>query len=164
MESDGEFSLALDRLLWQGRVEPSAPPASEESRLELNVVFTHTPDTLWALKRAAEMARELNGRIRLLVPQVVPYPLPLTSPPVLVEFNERRFREIASEQPIETRVEIYLCRNPEVILAHKLKPGSLVIIGARKSWWPTGEKALAKHLRRAGHHVIFVYAERRSDA
>jgi hypothetical protein len=159
MESEPEFSVALDRLLWQGDADLNAPPASNESRLEVTVVFTHIPGTLWALKRATELARDLNGWIRLLVPQVVPYPLPLTSPPILVEFNERRFRNIASKQPIDTRVEIYLCRDVEVVLTSKLRPKSLVVMGARKSWWPTAEKALARRLRRAGHQVIFVYTE-----
>jgi hypothetical protein len=35
----------------------------------------------------------------MIVPQIVPYPLPLTSPPVLVDFNERRLRVIASKLP-----------------------------------------------------------------
>lgn len=164
MESEPEFSVVFKRLLWQGLAEPGAPSAGDESRLELNVISTSIPATLWALKKAAELARDLNGCIRLLVPQVVPYPLPLTSPPVLVEFNERRFRDIASRQLIETRVEIYLCREVEAVLARELKPQSLVVIGGRKAWWPTAEKAMGKKLRRAGHQVIFACAERNRDA
>ena len=42
---------------------------------------------------------------------MVPYPLPLTSPPVLLDFSERQFRVLASQSPVETIVRIYLCRD-----------------------------------------------------
>jgi hypothetical protein len=90
----------------------------------------------------------------LIVPQVVPYPLPLTSPPVLVDFNERRLRVLASHCRVETRVSIYLCRDPWETLQSVLKPHSLVVVGTRKRWWPTAEKRLAAKLRRAGHEVM----------
>jgi hypothetical protein len=93
------------------------------------------------------------------VPQIVPYPLPLTSPPVLVDFNERRLRVIASHCRVETRVSIYLCRNPLETLQSVLKPHSLVVVGSRKRWWPTAEKRLAKKLRRFGHQVVVTEKE-----
>jgi hypothetical protein len=37
----------------------------------------------------------------------------------------------------------------------ELKPGSIVVIGARQSWWPTAEQRMAAKLRKAGHFVIF---------
>ena len=76
------------------------------------MVFTSVEATLAALKEAGNLANSLGARITLVVPQVVPYPLPLETPPVLVEFNENRFRVIASESPVETSVQIYLCRDP----------------------------------------------------
>ena len=88
------------------------------------------------------------------MPQIVPYPLPLTSPPVLVDFNERRLRVIASNCRMETRVSIYLCRDPLETLKSVLKPHSLVVVGSRKRWWPTAEKRLAAKLRHAGHEVV----------
>jgi len=48
----------------------------------------------------------VRARITLLVPQIVPYPLPLTSPPILLDFNERRFRLIAEQAPVETTVRL----------------------------------------------------------
>ncbi len=102
------------------------------------------------------MAISLGASITLLVPQVVGYALPLESPPVLVEFNERRFRQIASQSPVETNVQIYLCRNKFETLASVLTSRSLVVVGGRKRrWWPTRDEALARDLRRAGHEVIF---------
>ena len=92
---------------------PARPFAEEtDSKLNISVVFTSVNATLAALREAGNLASNLGGRITLIVPQIVPYPLPLTSPPVSVDFNERRLRVIASNCRVETRVSIYLCRDP----------------------------------------------------
>jgi hypothetical protein len=90
---------------------------------------------------------------------VVPYPLPLESPPVLVEFNEKRFRVIASQSPVETKVQIYLCRDQFEALTLVLNPASVVVLGGPKRWWPTQERRLARKLRKAGHEVILKETE-----
>jgi hypothetical protein len=107
------------------------------------------------LQEAGTLANSLGARIQLVVPQVVPYPLPLDSPPVLVEFNENRFRVMASKSPVETSVHIYLCRDRFETLVSVLQPGSIVVLGGRERWWPTKEKRLARKLRRAGFEVFF---------
>jgi hypothetical protein len=137
------------------------PPAAgeSESRLNLDVVFTSVEPTLAALKRAGALASRLNARITLVVPQIVPYPLLLKTPPVLIEFNERRFRIIASQCPAAVTVRIYLCRDPAETLAGVLNPDSVVVLGGRRRWWPTAEKRLARKLRRMGHEVIFTETE-----
>jgi hypothetical protein len=111
--------------------------------------------TLAALKEAGNLANSLGARIKLVVPQVVPYPLPLETPPVLVEFNENRFRVMASESPVETNVHIYLCRDRFETLTAALAPGSIVVLGGRKRWWPTKDEILARQLRRVGYEVLF---------
>jgi hypothetical protein len=128
--------------------------------LEVVVLFTDVPGTLKALKTAAELAHNLSGRIRLLAPQVVPYPLPLERSPVSQEFNERRFQTLASQGCIDTRVEVCLCRDRADAVRRALQPEALVVMGACPSWWPTAETALARKLRRNGHHVILVDSER----
>jgi len=127
---------------------------------EIVVMFTDVPSTLRALKTAAELAHNLNGRIRIVAPQVVPFPLPLESPQVSNEFNERRFQTIARQSRIETRVDVSLCRDRGDALCQALDPEALVVMGAHRSWWPTPEKSLAGRLRRKGHHVILVDSER----
>jgi hypothetical protein len=148
------MALALRRVL-------SGPEdvAEGSPRLNIDVVFTSIDATLAALKKAAALANRLGARITLLVPQIVPYPLPLESPPVLLEWNERRFRVIAEECPVETSVHIYLCRDRVETLSAALKPYSLIVVGGRKRWWPTSESRLARTLRRAGHEVVFAEAE-----
>ena len=154
------MSLAIEKILVPVTGLP-ARPIKEKADQELNitVVFTSVESTLAALREAGNLANSLGGRIRLLVPQVVPYPLPLETPPVLVEFNENRFRVIASKSPVETSVQIYLCRDRFETLASVLKPGAIVVLGGRKRWWPTKDVVLARQLRRAGFEVLFKETE-----
>lgn len=138
------------------------PKAHEKAcpALDVVVMFTDVPGTLRALKAAAELAHNLNGRIRLLAAQVVPYPLPLESPHVSEEFNERRFQTIASHSRIETRVEVHVCRDREEAFCQALQAEALVVIGVHRSRRPTGEKALVKKLQKKGLQVILVDWER----
>jgi len=148
--------LAFEKLLGPGiNHRPDEPPAKRSrSKLRIKVVFTSVEHTLLALKRAAAVAHDLNASITLIVPQIVPYPLPLSSPPVLLEFNERRFRVIANESTVDTTVRIYLCRDRTDMLNSVLEPHSVVVLGIREGWWPNSDKRLARVLRRAGHEVI----------
>jgi hypothetical protein len=155
------MSLLVDKRLVPAPVPP-APPAAEppSGRLNISVLFTSVESTLAALKEAALLANCLGARITLLVLQAVPYGLALENPPVLLEFSENRFRVIANHSPVETSVQIYLCRDKVQTLASVLNPGSLVVLGGRRRWWwPTRDQALARELRRSGHEVIFKETE-----
>src|SRR5262245_14296641 len=140
MGDQKKMTLALEKLLSRAARRPE-PPRTEEtgSGLGVTVVFTSVDATLAALKKAGALANSLNAHITLVVPQLVPYPLPLDSPPVLLDFNERRFRVIASQSPVDTAVQIYLCRDRLETLTKILMPHSLVVLGARKKWWPSSE-------------------------
>ena len=150
------MSLAIEKILIPATGHPAQPAGVEaDQQLNIAVVFTSVEATLAALKEAGSLANSLGARITLVVPQVVPFPLPLETPPVLVEFNENRFRVMASQSPVATSVQIYLCRNRFETLAAALKPGSIVVVGGRKRWWPTPDETLARQLRRAGYEVVF---------
>ena len=154
------MELALERSLTPSSGTPGESEGEKpESRLDISVVFTTVQPTIAALKMAATLANPFSARITLVVPQVVPYPCPLTNPPVLPDFNETRFRAIASESPAEIKVHLYLCREKWDALNLALTKRSLVILGGRKTWWPTPEKRMARWLRRAGHEVIFAEME-----
>lgn len=152
-------------LAFENRLAPAAglpvdmPQAELTSRLNIAVVFTSVQPTLAALKEAGLLAARLCGRITLLVPQVVPYPLPLTSPPVLIDWNVKRFSVIGAESTVDTSVRLYLCRDRMETLLEVLRPHSLIVVGGRKRWWPSDEKRLVRTLRRAGHEVIFKETE-----
>jgi hypothetical protein len=154
------MALALERMIAPVTGVPARPLSEETgSKLDISVVFTSVEATLGALREAGNLARDLGGRIALIVPRIVPYPLALSMPPVPIDFNERRLRVIASNCRVETRVSIYLCRDTLETLQAVLKPHSLVIVGSSKSWWPTAEKRLARKLRRFGHQVLVTERE-----
>jgi hypothetical protein len=64
---------------------------TSEPQLDISVVFTSYEPTLAALKEAAVLAKHLGGHINLVVPEAVPIRLPLTRPPVLLDWNEEVF-------------------------------------------------------------------------
>jgi len=157
------MSLAIEKLLAPATGQPtwSAKDAADQ-KLNISVVFTSVESTLAALKEAGALASGLGGQVTLIVPQVVPYPLPLETPPVLLDFSENRFRAMASKSPVETSVQIYLCRERFETLISVLKPGALVVLGGRAGrwpWWPTKDERLAWELRRAGYEVLFTKVE-----
>lgn len=160
MEGRHNILLALERTLEAAPGRPAVAEFGEKgSPLNISVLFTSVRATLAALKRAGGLARSLGARLTLFVPQVVPFPLPLESPPVLLDWNEHRFSVIARESSVETTVRIYLCRDRVETLRTILTPRSIVVFGARKRWWPTAEERMARKLRRAGHEVILTPTE-----
>jgi hypothetical protein len=109
------------------------------------VLHTSVPETLAALKTAARLAGGLMARIRLLVIQVVPYPLPLDRPAVALPFTQRRFHTIAEGVAIETNVDIHLVRDRDLALESLLEPHSTIVTGGKR----------LKKLERAGHELIY---------
>lgn len=136
------------------RIQLFNPDTREPGRLRIHVLYTNSRDTRIALKTAVEMSAQLESEIALIVPQIVPFPLPLENPPVPLEFASERIRSLAENTPGELQGYIYFCRNPIDTLMQELPPYSLVVIGARTNW-PFGKsKRLARALRRNGHEVI----------
>jgi len=145
--------------VWLAQLAPPArvlaPPAS--AKMEVVVIYTGVKHTLAALRAAAGLAQGLSARIRLVVPQPIPFPAQLDEPPVQKEFAERKFRTLAEQSAIETNVEIRLCRDWEAGATEDLKPGSIVIMGARMRWWPgLRERRLARTLQKLGHRPLLV--------
>jgi hypothetical protein len=145
--------------LWDCSVPPGrAAETNPDNELEINVIFTDHLGTLGALKTAGALAHQLRTHINLLVPRVVPYAFPLASPPVSIQFTERRLLDLArqgAQGSVVVSVQLYLCRDPRLCLLEALKAQSLVVVGGRARWWPTKETQLARMLQFAGHHVIF---------
>ena len=160
MGGGDKMSLVYESALSTGTGYPDRPQEDGKQRqLEISVVFTDVGPTVQALKEAGLLAAQLDARITLVVPQVVPWPLQLSAPPVLLEFNEARFRVIAGRTGVPTDVRIYLCRERIPTLERAIRYGSIVVIGVRKRFWPTAEKRLAWALRRRGHQVIITEME-----
>ena len=124
--------------------------------LFLTVVFTTVPETLAALRRAAVLADELGARIRIFVPYVVPYPLPLDHPQTEPGFKIRQFRTVCEHEPIETRIEIKLCRDTRECLLQELTPQSVLLIGSERRSRFSASSRLARSLQGCGHHVLVI--------
>lgn len=128
---------------------------------KLQLVIPHrTPQCTRALlKYAANLANDLDARIRLIDVHVVPYGVPLDRPTVNPKHLERGIRQLAHESPISISAEIVYARDWEQGFRRVLAPGSLVLMTIERSWWKTSEKRLAARLRKLGHQVIWVESE-----
>jgi len=138
---------------------PETGGTNGNERLEVTVVFTGDGTTLSALKTADALATRLGARITLIALEVVPYPAALNTPPVVLEFARNRLRTVARLSAVDADLRVYLCRDRWDALTVVLKPRSLVVLGARKRWWPTAESRLSKRLRRAGYEVVMAETE-----
>jgi hypothetical protein len=127
-----------------------------DGQLEVALLFTSPEATVSALERTAALLTGLNARINLVALQPVPYTLALTHPPVSLSFNEQRLRDIAAESPIDTTANLYICRCLIETLTSVLKPGAILVVGARKRWWPTWERKLARKLESAGFRTLLL--------
>lgn len=137
-------------------------PLGRPDRLHLNVIFTDPEGTRGALSVARELGRGLNTYITLLVPQVVPYPLPLDEPAVASRFTQTALTAFLTGQEGEIDAAIYLCRDRVAAIREALFPRSLVILGGRTRWWRTPAERLARTLQRDRHKVIFVDSSQKS--
>jgi hypothetical protein len=125
------------------------------SRITIFVLFTGVRKTLDALWSAGRLVRDLDVHIEIIVPEIVPYPLPLDEPPVLRSFWNHRYRTIVEQAGIDTSIHVCLCRDPREAVDRLLTPGSIVVIGTRHRWWPTREYRFGRWLPTKGYHVIF---------
>ena len=135
----------------------STPPG--RTTLEVEVIFTTTESTRTALQAASKLTRDLDAQVRLVAVQIVPYPVSLSRPTVPVQWTERHLRALAAEASVPASVQVYLCRDQRQALADFLRPGSLVVLGGRRRWWPTAEQRLARWLQARGHSVVFADKE-----
>jgi hypothetical protein len=146
------------------RADPVFEVESDSGRVRVIVVFTTIEGTLAALKSAAKFAQALNAEITLLVTQVVYFRYPLETPPVSAKFLYRLCVALIEEMKTDeleldgdaVNIDIHFCREQVPCLQFALKPRSVVVIGARKSWWRKPERKLERALKRMGHDVLLV--------
>lgn len=129
--------------------------SAAETKLEVVVLYTGIDATLAGLRTAGRLAKDLHASIRILVPQIVPYPLALDAPAVCPSVTERHVRTIASGSSIETTIDVRLCRDEWDAIRSGLHPGTLVVMPGKRSWWPTRSGRLARELIAQGHDVVF---------
>src|ERR1041384_188684 len=130
----------------------SPPPPSTSFPASLQLVIPHLEPSLTRsiLRYAANLAPELDVRLRLIDIHVVPYGVPLDKPAVDPRHLENRLQNLAEESSLPVAAEIVYARDWEHGLRHVLAPGSLVLMGIRRAWWRSSEKRRAARLRKAG--------------
>ncbi|QOY86924.1 hypothetical protein [Paludibaculum fermentans] len=139
----------------QARAIETGRDGSAPHCFEIVVLFTTVRETLGALRTAGRLAQGVATSIRLLVPQVVPYPLPLDEPPVSSGHLIREFQVVLEDSQLETRIDVRRCRDHWQAVGAALKPRSVVVMGGSRGWWPSRKYRLAARLRSAGHQVVF---------
>jgi hypothetical protein len=154
MEEFRKLALASDAPS-DGDSRPSGPTGeASDRRLEITVIVTSFENTVAAVKQAGMLLQGLDGSISLVDAQSVHHALALERPPISPDFSRRKILAIAEESTVEIRAHIYWCRSRLETLAKVLRPGSPVVIGIRKRWWPSWENKLARQLQRLGHEVV----------
>jgi hypothetical protein len=135
------------------------------------IITAHTQPTVYALATSFDgmrvalttsvpLARGRGARLVVLVPQIVPYPLPVDSPTEETVFTERRYRELVHEAHGEAEIRVCLCRTPRDVL-QLLPAASTVVVGGRVGpAWPSLEERLSRHLIRLGHHAVLAASGR----
>lgn len=159
------------------RTQPAAPehsrtgrhaqPGSDLPGLRVSVLATSDGGTLAALRTAGRLAASLGAHITLLRTQTVPFQCPMDSPPVSIEFLQRKLYGLVWEAGIEAEevtIQIWLCRDENESLRKILRPRSLVVLGGRKRWWSRREKTLERFLMGLGHQVVFVDLDARESS
>lgn len=120
------------------------------------VVPYTTPELTRAALRHAGVCSDLDVHVSLVDIQVVPFPCPLSQPPVDKIFSECRLQELFRESGLPGRAAVVYTRDWLEAFKGVLEPGSLVLIATQKRWWVTREMKLAKALTKAGHQVMLL--------
>jgi len=125
---------------------------------ELSIVIPHRSAQLTkaALNYATGLAKDLRVHLRLLDVHVVPWGVPLDEPTVDPKYLARRIRILAQESPLPISAEVVFARDWEQGLRRSIRPGSLVLMPIKRSWWRKSDKRLASRLRKLGHQVMWV--------
>jgi hypothetical protein len=126
----------MSRPLQEAALKPEPSPAAPETvhpdlgqgKPEVVVLFTTAEDTMPAFKQAVALAREIDASLRLIVLEEVPSPLGPDAAPASAELVIRRLWTEVPTYGVQSRVQIYRCRNKERALGRILSGTSMVVI------------------------------------
>ena len=136
-------------------VEPTAARALRTDAV--SVVYTTFEDTLEAVRVAADLAQAMQVPLRVVHFRTVPVQIPVNHPDGLSPVETDTFVARLQQEGITTaRVRVYLCRDEATTIPFAFRPHSIVVIGGRRSLWPTRAERWRRTLESAGHFVMFV--------
>lgn len=125
---------------------------------EVAVLFSRSEGGIPAFKRAVALAREIDASLRIIVVEEVPSPLEPDPAPASAELLIRRLWTEVPTYGVESRVQVYRCRNKEQALTRILGAPSIVIIGSGSDSWLMEERRLSRLLEKRGH-LVFLMAD-----
>ncbi len=136
--------------------ETHLPESGPLQYAEVCVLFTSPDDTLRALSVASDLARLVDGEIRLVDFRVVPVGAPVESPTGRPRIETDGFLDRVRAAGLDVRVDVYVCRNAREAIPRVFSHQSIIVIGGRRRRWPTRAERWRRMLERRGHLVLFV--------
>jgi len=130
-----------------------APAASENTALELVVLYTGPETTAAVLERAAQLTAGLNATVALVAVCAVPYQSPYGCPLSVRTHLLERLTELATGCRLPVCAHLVLAPSRNDGFHCFLTPRSIVLIGARRRPWRVREEKLARELADNGHRV-----------
>src|SRR5438067_12420588 len=95
------------------KVTRDLAPVGNSNDLQLIIPHRSPQLTRAALNYAANLARDLNVRLRLIDIYVFPYGVPLDEPPVNPKYLTRRYRTLALDSTPPVSAEVIYARDSE---------------------------------------------------
>jgi hypothetical protein len=145
-----------------GETHDGHPDTSEGNgspKIPVTVVFTSIEGTLAALNAAARLSKDLAAQVVVLATEVVSIRYLYQGVADSLSFYQRLCEAMVKEARLEdVAIEVHLCRRQVDCLEAQLKPRSIVLIGARKCWWPWRERQLERALRARGFETLLIYS------
>ena len=135
---------------------------SAASQPTIYIIATSVEGTRAALNAGVPLALGSRARLILLVPQIVPYPLPVNGPVNATVFTEARHSDLVHQANGEAEIHICLCRTSLDVIHALPHEATVVVGGASGVLWPSREERLAHHLTHLGHHTVFAASTRGS--
>jgi hypothetical protein len=114
-------------------LKPAVPvgmhPDLGRDKPEVAILFSTGEVSVPAFKQAVALAKEIDASLRLIVLQKVPAPLEPDTTPASAELMIRRLWTEVPTYGVQSRVQIYRCRNREQALGMILSGTSIVVAG-----------------------------------
>jgi hypothetical protein len=145
----------MTRIFGVGSPHTAAENEQRDLNFEVIVLYTTAAAAECALRSAARLADGLSAQVRMLVPCVVPYPLPLDQPDVRPKVLSRSLCDLVLAAEVDCEIDIRLCREPWQAIKQALPARSLVVIGAKPRWWQIRGWLQDRQLRQHGHHIAY---------
>jgi hypothetical protein len=142
----------------------ASPPRADGPNLRIHVIYTTPKSTQASLTAASLLAQDLDAKLELLVPVVVPYPLPLQSPTTTVTFAEESLVELVRQCGVEVHIDVVLCRDREETVPGWLPAQAIAVIGRARRWGRGSCRRLIRAIERNGNHVVVVDARSHQPA